>query len=119
MQHCPARHQDRERRAEREEVLDLRSGSHNLLKVVEQQQQALVVQEQLHQIEQWESLTLFDLHVLDDGGQEQVRVADGGEWDERDPIDEVLGQGSSDVDSQAGFANAIVSTACCKSCFVP
>jgi hypothetical protein len=44
--------------------------------------------------------------VLDDGGQEQVRVADGGEWDERDPIDEVVGQGSSNVDSQAGFANA-------------
>jgi hypothetical protein len=52
MQHCPARHQDRERRAEREEVLDLRSGSHDLLEVVEQQQQALVVQKQLQQIEQ-------------------------------------------------------------------
>jgi hypothetical protein len=44
--------------------------------------------------------------VLGDGGQDQIRIADGGKWDEKDPIDEVIGQGSSDVDSQAGFANA-------------
>ena len=87
-------------------MLELWRGGHDLLKVVEQQQQALVLQNQFHQIEQWEPFELFDRKLLGDGGQEQVRVTDGGKGDERDPIDEVLGQASPEVDSQTGFANA-------------
>src|SRR5947209_168422 len=97
MQYRSARHQDRELRAEREEVLDLWRGGHDLLKVVQQQQQTLVLQKQFQEVEQWEPFELFDRKVLGDGGQEQVRVTDGGKWDEKDPIDEVSGQGSSDL----------------------
>ena len=106
MQHRSACHQDGELRAESEEMLELWRGGHDLLKVVKQQQQAFVLQNQLHQLEQWEPFALVDRKLLGDGGQEQVRVTDGGKGDERDPIDEVLGQGSPEVDSQAGFANA-------------
>jgi hypothetical protein len=43
--------------------------------------------------------------MLGDDGQDQVLVTDGGKWDEIDPIDEVIGQISGDLYSQAGFAN--------------
>jgi hypothetical protein len=42
MQQRSARHQDPELRADREEVLDLWSSGHDLLEVIEQQQQAFV-----------------------------------------------------------------------------
>jgi hypothetical protein len=42
MQHRSARHQDPEMRADRKEVLDLWSSGHDLLEVIEQQQQAFV-----------------------------------------------------------------------------
>jgi hypothetical protein len=60
MQHRSARHQDPEMRADRKEVLDLWSSGHDLLEVVEQQQQAFVLQKPFHQIEQKEPFTLFD-----------------------------------------------------------
>src|SRR5437763_84536 len=98
MQHGSAGHEDRELRAEREEVFDLWSGGHDLLKVVEQQQQALVSQKLVHQIEQEEPFTLFERKMLGDGWQEQVRVTDGSKGDEVDPICEIIGQGGCDVE---------------------
>src|SRR5437868_6860975 len=77
MQYCSARHQDRELRADREEMLDLWSGGHDLLEVVEQQQHVLVLQRELHQIEQWEPFAFFERQSLRNGGQDQLWVNDG------------------------------------------
>src|SRR5215470_15911042 len=76
-----------------------------LLKVVEHQQELLVLQVIFQEIQERSVTHFSECQSLSDGGNNQSVVADGSEWDEIDPIGKAIEQVSGDVQGEAGFAH--------------
>src|SRR6266566_7005067 len=60
-----------------QQVRQGRGGCYDLLEVVEQQQEVLVSQEGCEEVQQGACSTLFEFKHLGNGGNNQVRVANG------------------------------------------
>ena len=79
---------------------------HDLLEVVQQQQELSVSQSVVQDVEQGVCSDLTEAKRLGDGWQHQGRIADGGQIHEVHPIGEGLAQVCRDLQAQAGFAHA-------------
>ncbi len=81
-------------------------GCYDLLEVVEQQQKVFVSQEGFEEVQQGTRSALFEFKHLGNGGNYQVRVANGSERDKRNAVSEIVEQAGGDLEGQAGFADA-------------
>ena len=89
-----------------EKICHLHGGTDHLLKVVQQQQEVLLVQECFQQVEQWLSCDFFDVERLGDGRHDQRGIADGSQVHEIHAIGEPVTQFCCHLQAQAGFAGA-------------
>ena len=98
--------QQLEVRADLQEFRKLRCCHHHLLEVVEHEQQVLVSQEGFEEVQQGLCCGLFEVEGLGDGGDDQIRITDGGQRDEGDTIRKVVEEVGGDLEGKACFANA-------------
>ncbi len=84
MQHSTAGYQDLELRAVSQQARKPRCRCGYLLEVVEEQQQALVLQISLQKTRYWLLSGFFDPQCLSNRGNDQVEIANGSQWDKAD-----------------------------------
>src|SRR5207245_1070391 len=73
--------------------------------VVEEQQQALVLQISLQKTRYWLLSGFFDPQCLSNRGNDQVEIANGSQWDKADAVGIVIEQLSRYLEPQARFAD--------------
>src|SRR6266566_10150769 len=112
MQHRAAGYQNLEVGTCCQQLRKPRCGHQHLLKVVEQQQQLLVFQVCFQEVEHRLIANLFGSKFLSDSGNDQVRIADGGQRNEADTVGEVIEQVARDLQAQVSFADT---TRACES----
>src|SRR6266566_10133411 len=105
MQHGTAGYQDLELRAVSQQVRKPRCRCGYLLEVVEEQQQALVLQISLQKTRYWLLSGFFDPQCLSNRGNDQVEIANGSQWDKADAVGIVIEQLSRYLEPQARFAD--------------
>ena len=79
--------------------------SYHLLKVVEHQQELMVLQGVCQEIQERSVTHFSERQGLSDGGYNQSMLADGSEWNEIDPIDKAIEQLSGHVQGETGFTH--------------
>ena len=92
VQHGTAGHQDFEVRTSRQQIRQLRGCRHEVLKVVQQQQEMLVLQRGFQEGEQRLTSCLFDPEFLGNGGNDQLGITDGSECNEASAVGKLLAQ---------------------------
>ena len=97
--------QDEQIRAGLEQLRHLGRGLRHVLEVIEREQQLLVSQVTHKDVARSRALLLAQREGPNDAGQDQSRVAQGGEGDERHAVLEEACRGARRVDGQARLAD--------------
>src|SRR5260370_22220646 len=106
MQHFTARHYYLQTRANRQQFLDEWSSRHDLLEVVQQQQEVLAAQRNLHPIKDGLRSYLLNSKLLRDSGNYQIRFIDRNQGNKTDTIGEVWLHLPCYLIAQAGLTDA-------------
>ena len=103
---CPARGHDPQPRAALDQTGHLRSGRHDLLEVVEEQERLLVADQRDDALAERPPLGLLHVQRVRESGEELRGVGDVGQRDERDTVQELGREQPAELDDDARLSDA-------------